>query len=68
MSLFSRPTSPSPLTYETLQRLAHWCKHHGHNKAWPAEPRHAMIQRYPAGLLSEAELDALLDYSSPENK
>jgi hypothetical protein len=44
---------------ESLQIVAHWLKSNGTRQIREPDPRRTMIERYPAGLFSEAELDAL---------
>jgi hypothetical protein len=46
---------------DSLQILAHWLKSNGTRQIRESDPRRMMIERYPAGLFSEAELDALWD-------
>ncbi|EJN29200.1 hypothetical protein PMI35_02707 [Pseudomonas sp. GM78] len=46
---------------ESLQVLAHWFKSNGTCQISQTDPRRMMIERYPAGLFSEAELEALWD-------
>jgi hypothetical protein len=45
---------------ESLQVLAQWLKNNGAARVRKTDPRRAIIERYPAGLISEAEFDALL--------
>lgn len=52
---------PLAVNSESLQILAHWFKSNGMRQISEADPRRTMIERYPAGLFSEAELDALWD-------
>ena len=46
---------------KSLKILAHWLKSNGTRQIREPDPRRTMIERYPAGLFSEAELEALLD-------
>lgn len=52
---------PLAVNSESLQILAHWFKSNGTRQISETDPRRTMIERYPAGLFSEAELDALWD-------
>jgi hypothetical protein len=52
---------PLAINSESLQILAHWFKSNGMRQISETDPRRTMIERYPAGLFSEAELDALWD-------
>lgn len=52
---------PLAVNSESLQILAHWFKSNGMRQISDNDPRRTMIERYPAGLFSEAELDALWD-------
>ncbi len=56
-----RALHPLAVNGESLQILAHWFKSNGTRPISEADPRRTMIERYPAGLFSEAELDALWD-------
>ena len=56
-----RALHPLAVNSESLQILAHWLKSHGMRPIEDTDPRRTMIERYPAGLFSEAELDALWD-------
>lgn len=56
-----RALHPLAVTSESLQILAHWLKSNGTRQIREPDPRRMMIERYPAGLFSEAELDALWD-------
>ncbi|VVO09935.1 hypothetical protein [Pseudomonas fluorescens] len=58
----SERTSPSlAMNSESLQVLAHWLKSNGTRQIRDSDPRRMLIERYPAGLFSEAELEALRD-------
>ena len=58
MNVMSEPAShPSA---ETLQRLAQWLKCNGSIKVQKHDPVQVLAERYPAGLLTQAELEALL--------
>ena len=52
---------PLAVNSESLQILAHWFKSNGMRQISETDPHRTMIERYPAGLFSEAELDALWD-------
>jgi len=56
-----RALHPLAINGESLQILAHWFKSNGTRPTSEADPRRTMIERYPAGLFSEAELEALWD-------
>jgi hypothetical protein len=56
-----RTLHPLAVNGESLQVLAHWFKSNGTRQIAESDPRRMMIERYPAGLFSEAELDALWD-------
>ncbi|MGE8067258.1 hypothetical protein [Pseudomonas sp. NPDC089569] len=56
-----RALHPLTVNGESLQILAHWFKSNGTRQISETDPRRTMIERYPAGLFSEAELDALWD-------
>ena len=56
-----RAPHPLAVNSESLQVLAHWLKSNGTRQIRETDPRRMMIERYPAGLFSEAELDALWD-------
>ncbi|WP_095082186.1 hypothetical protein [Pseudomonas sp. Irchel s3h17] len=56
-----RTSHPLAMNGESLQVLAQWLKSNGTRQVREADPRRMMIERYPAGLFSEAELEALWD-------
>ncbi|KAB0493725.1 hypothetical protein [Pseudomonas vancouverensis] len=56
-----RTMHPLSVNSESLQMLAHWFKSNGTRQISETDPRRTMIERYPAGLFSEAELEALWD-------
>ncbi|WP_166361164.1 hypothetical protein [Pseudomonas akapageensis] len=51
---------PSAVNRESLQVLAQWLKNNGATRVRQTDPRRAIIERYPAGLINDAELEALL--------
>nr|WP_225917345.1 MULTISPECIES: hypothetical protein [Pseudomonas] len=51
---------PSAVNHESLKILAQWLKHHGSIRVRTTDPRRLLNGRYPQGLISDAELDALL--------
>ncbi|VVQ06666.1 hypothetical protein [Pseudomonas fluorescens] len=53
-----RALHPPAVNSESLQSLPHWLQADG---TLAMDPRRTMIERYPAGLFSEAELEALWD-------
>lgn len=57
-------SQPSSVSGESLQLLARWWKSNGANARRP-NIRQQISERYPQGLLSEDELDALLSVYSP---
>ena len=54
-----RTLHPMAVNGESLQIVAHWLKSNGTRQIREPDPRRMMIERYPADLFSEAELDAL---------
>jgi len=48
------------MDHESLRILAQWLKHHGCNRLNTGDPRRLLAGRYPQGLISEAELEALM--------
>jgi len=56
-----RASHPLAMKGESLQELAHWLKSNGMRPISETDPRRTMIERYPADLFSEAELEALWD-------
>ncbi|MDD2059372.1 hypothetical protein N5D52_06990 [Pseudomonas sp. GD03860] len=62
MNAASEPASPpSAVNPEALQRVAQWLKHNGAIRVRKTDTRRVLRERYPAGLLTDAELAALLD-------
>ncbi|KIH80446.1 hypothetical protein [Pseudomonas batumici] len=55
-----RVSHPLSVTSESLQILAQWLKSNGTRTTRGQDPRRMITDRYPAGLFSEAELEALL--------
>ncbi|MFJ2539586.1 MULTISPECIES: hypothetical protein [unclassified Pseudomonas] len=55
----ARTLRPMAVNGKSLQVVAHWLKSNGTRQIREADPRRMMIERYPADLFSEAELDAL---------
>nr|WP_233631318.1 MULTISPECIES: hypothetical protein [unclassified Pseudomonas] len=51
--------SPVAIDHESLRVLAQWLKDHGNLRVRKTDPRRLLDTRYPQGLLSDAELDAL---------
>jgi hypothetical protein len=61
MNAVSEPASPaSAMNYKSLQRVAQWLKHHGAIRGRKSDQRRSVMARYPKGLITEAELEALL--------
>lgn len=62
MNAVSEPALPSStVNHESLERLAQWLKDNGAIQVRRTSHRRSLLERYPAGLITEAELDALLD-------
>ena len=57
--LSEQASHPLAVNNESLQLLAHWLKSNGTRQIREPDPRRMMIERYPADLFSEAELEAL---------
>jgi len=51
---------PSVLNHQALRTLAHWLKQRGSSQVRTTDPRRLLDGRYPQGLLSDAELEALM--------
>ncbi|MDE1168512.1 MAG: hypothetical protein PW845_24825 [Pseudomonas sp.] len=61
MNAVSEPGSPSSLiSGESMQMLAQWLKCNGGIKVNKSDPHRLILDRYPEGLLSRAEIEALL--------
>jgi hypothetical protein len=56
-----RMLHPLAVNSDSFQILAHWLKSNGTRQIREPDPRRTMTERYPAGLFSEAELEALWD-------
>jgi len=56
-----RASHPLAVNGESLQALAQWLKSNGTRQIRETDPRRMITERYPAGLFSEAELEALWD-------
>ncbi|MBC3413852.1 hypothetical protein HU719_013580 [Pseudomonas sp. SWRI107] len=50
----------SAVNQDSLKVLAQWLKHHGNIRVRTTDPRRLLDGRYPQGLISDAELEALL--------
>ncbi|TDJ76997.1 hypothetical protein E2H86_11035 [Pseudomonas putida] len=50
---------PSAMSPQSLKTLTQWLKHHGCKRVRTTDPRRLLDGRYPQGLLSDAELEAL---------
>jgi hypothetical protein len=60
MNAVSEPGPPSSLIdSESMQKLAQWLKCNGGVRGSKPD-RQSILERYPQGLLSDAEVDALL--------
>ncbi|MDD0976770.1 hypothetical protein [Pseudomonas fontis] len=53
---------PSAVNHESLQLLVQWLKRSDAHRVRKTEPRRLLVERYPAGLISDAELEALLAF------
>ncbi|MGE8409751.1 MAG: hypothetical protein ACN6QH_22220 [Pseudomonas sp.] len=61
MNAAREPAShPRVMNHQALQVIAQWLKHNGPIRVRKTDPRRLLAERYPAGLITEAELDALL--------
>ncbi|AIS15551.1 hypothetical protein [Pseudomonas chlororaphis] len=56
-----RTSHPLAMNNESLQVLVQWLKSNGTRQVRETDPRRMILDRYPAGLFSEAELEALWD-------
>ncbi|MFB4391643.1 hypothetical protein RAC97_13670 [Pseudomonas sp. LS_2] len=50
----------SGMNHESLKVVAQWLKHHGSCRVRTTDTRRLLDGRYPQGLISEAELEALM--------
>ncbi|PWB32540.1 hypothetical protein DCO48_13075 [Pseudomonas sp. SDI] len=61
MNAAREPAShPSVVNHESLQLLVQWLKRSDAHRVRKTEPRRMLIDRYPAGLITDAEIEALL--------
>ncbi|TDF79976.1 hypothetical protein [Pseudomonas sp. H9] len=61
MNAVSEPASPSSaMNHQSLQRVAQWLKDNRVIRGRKSDHRRALLARYPTGLITEAELEALL--------
>ncbi|MDD2065461.1 MULTISPECIES: hypothetical protein [Pseudomonas] len=51
---------PSAVNHQSLKVLAQWLKHHGSKQVRTTDPRRLLAGRYPQGLISDAEMQALM--------
>ncbi|MGB8974023.1 MAG: hypothetical protein WCC62_15965 [Pseudomonas capeferrum] len=51
---------PSAVNHQSLKVLAQWLKHYGSKPVRTTDPRRLLAGRYPQGLISEAEMQALM--------
>ncbi|MFJ2984052.1 MULTISPECIES: hypothetical protein [unclassified Pseudomonas] len=51
---------PLAVNHPSLRTLAQWLKHPGSTRVRTTDPRRLLDGRYPQGLISDAELEALL--------
>ena len=56
-----RMCHPLAVNGEALQALVQWLKSNGTRQIREPDPRQMIVERYPVGLFSEAELEALWD-------
>ena len=60
--MYTRTFHPSRVNGDAIHALAHWLKENGSRQIRQLpDLRSLMSERYPVGLLSEAELSALCD-------
>lgn len=63
MNVAREPAShPTAVNHESLQLLVQWLKRKDAHQVRKAEPRRMLVDRYPRGLISDAELDALVGF------
>lgn len=60
-----RFTQSGAINGEAMNRLAQWLKSNGSIRIQRQNPRQLLAERYPAGLLSAAELDAMAGFFKP---
>nr|WP_119137455.1 hypothetical protein [Pseudomonas reidholzensis] len=51
---------PSAVNHESLKILTQWLKRNGSKRVRTTDPRRLLDGRYPQGLISDAELEALM--------
>ncbi|NIF17266.1 hypothetical protein F3J43_09680 [Pantoea sp. Cy-639] len=51
---------PTAVNQQSLRILAQWLKHRGEVQVRTTDPRRLLDGRYPQGLISDAELEALM--------
>ncbi|MFG0496706.1 hypothetical protein ACF8MH_05150 [Pseudomonas sp. YQ_13] len=51
---------PSAVDRQSLRLVAKWLKHHGSIRVRTTDPRRLLAGRYPQGLISDAEMQALM--------
>ncbi|AXM97573.1 hypothetical protein ACU5P1_24235 [Pseudomonas plecoglossicida] len=51
---------PSSVNRQPLGTLKRWLKHQGSNRIRTTDPRRLLDGRYPQGLISDAEFEALM--------
>ncbi|WP_060482809.1 MULTISPECIES: hypothetical protein [unclassified Pseudomonas] len=51
---------PMAVDHSALKVLARWLKHHGSIRVRTTDPRRLLAGRYPQGLISDAEMQALM--------
>lgn len=59
--MHKRTFHPLRVNGDALQALAHWLKANDPRRARTPDAHRVMVERYPAGLFSEEELQALCD-------
>nr|WP_258197225.1 hypothetical protein [Pseudomonas plecoglossicida] len=50
----------SAVNHQSLKMLTQWLKHHGSKRVRTTDTRRLLHERYPRGLISDAELEALV--------
>lgn len=51
---------PAALNQQALKLLAQWLKRHDSQRVRTTDPKRLLHGRYPQGLISDAELEALM--------
>ncbi|QJI32196.1 hypothetical protein HKK55_27015 [Pseudomonas sp. ADAK18] len=59
--IYKRTSHPMMVNGDAIHALALWLKSNGSRQIRTPDPRQVMSERYPAGLLSEDELQVLCE-------